>query len=131
MACHGHDRGKKSDVEDRLDMLSDPNARRNRDARMDTSAGQAVTKALEAAAPALAKPLTPQTREKEAGALRQRLIEAGFRSEGAWMMFLSIKLIAAGLLLVVTGGTAVFLQGFSMEAGIKAIIGGGVGFLRP
>ena len=122
--------GKKNDVEDRLDMLSDPNAKRDRGGKKEQSAGQAMSQAFEAAAPALAKPLTPQT-EKEAGVLKQRLVEAGFRREGTWMIFLSIKLICAGLLLVSTGGVAIFLEGFTTGAGIKAVVGGGLGFYGP
>ncbi len=121
--------GKKNGVEDRLDMLSDPNVRRVRN-KGEISAGKAMSQALEAAAPALAKPLTPQT-EKEAGVLNQRLVEAGFRKEGAWMIFLSIKLICAGFLLFTTGSVAIFLEGFSMGAGIKAVVAGGLGFYGP
>jgi tight adherence protein C len=116
-------------AEQHLDMLSDPQARRQR-SKPESSAGEAMAKALEAAAPALAKPLTPQT-EKEASKLKQRLVEAGFRTETAPMMFLSIKLLTAAILLVMTGGIAVFLEGFSSGAGIKAIIGGGLGFYGP
>ncbi|MDZ4847745.1 MAG: type II secretion system F family protein [Pirellulaceae bacterium] len=121
---------KKGGVEDRLDMLSDTNAKRERNGKREASAGQAMSKVLEAAAPALAKPLTPQT-EKEAGKLKQRLVEAGFRTEGAWMMYLSIKIVVAGLLLVATGGTAIFFEGFTTGAGIKAVVGGGLGFYGP
>ncbi len=121
---------KKGGVEERLEMLSDPNAKRDRGGRAEIGAGKAMSLAFEAAVPALAKPLTPQT-EKEAGKLKQRLVEAGFRREGAWMTFLSIKLISAGALLFVTGGTAIFLEGFTTGAGIKAVVGGGLGFYGP
>lgn len=121
---------KKGGVEQRLDMLSDTIAKRDRGGKTEVSAGKAMSMAFEAAAPALAKPLTPQT-EKEAGKLKQRLVESGFRTEGAWMMFLSIKLVTAGFLLVATGGTAIFLEGFTTGAGIKAVVGGGLGFYGP
>lgn len=121
--------GKKNGVEDRLDMLSDSNAKRDR-TKGELSAGKAMSQAFEAAAPALAKPLTPQT-EKEAGVLNQRLVEAGFRKEGAWMIFLSIKLICAGFLLFTTGGVALFFEGFTTGAGIKAVVAGGLGFYGP
>lgn len=116
-------------AEQRLDMLSDPMARKERQ-RGEMKAGEAMAKALEAAAPALAKPLTPQT-EKEAGKLKQRLMEAGFRTETAPMLFLSIKLLVAAGLLFITGGFAVFFEGIGSGALIKAIIGGGLGFYGP
>lgn len=116
-------------VEQRLDMLSDPNARRIKN-KGEMKAGEAMAKALEAAAPSLAKPLTPQT-EKEASKLKQRLMEAGFRTETAPMMFLSIKLLVAAGLLVITGGVAVFMEGLCSGAGIKAVVGGGLGFYGP
>lgn len=121
---------KKVGIEERLEMLSDRNIKRDRDGKPERSAGKTVSMAFEAAAPALAKPLTPQT-EKEAGKLKQRLVEAGFRTEAAWMMFLSIKLITAAFLLISTGGVAVFLEGFTTGAGIKAVVGGGLGFYGP
>ena len=122
--------GKKGGVEDRFDMLSDINAKRDRGGKGEVSTGKAMSNAFEAAAPALAKPLTPQT-EKEAGVLKQRLVESGFRNESAWMIFLSIKLVTAGFLLVSTGGVAIFLEGFTTSAGIKAVVGGGLGFYGP
>jgi tight adherence protein C len=121
--------GKKGVAEQRLDMLSDPYSRRAQN-KPEMRAGEAMAKALEAAAPALAKPLTPQN-AKEAGRLKQRLMEAGFRSENAVMMFLSIKLIVAVCLLVLTGGIAVVFEGLSSGAGIKAVVGGGLGFYGP
>ncbi len=116
-------------VEQRLDMLSDPNARRAK-IKNEMNAGEAMAKVLEAAAPSLAKPLTPQT-AKEASKLKQRLMEAGFRTETAPIMFLSIKLLIAAGLLVITGGVAVFVEGLSSGAGIKAVVGGGLGFYGP
>jgi tight adherence protein C len=121
---------KKADVaEQRLDMLSDPIARRNRN-KPELKTGEAMAKAFEGVAPALSKPLTPQT-EKEAGKLKQRLMEAGFRTETAPMVFLSIKLISAVVLLIGTGGIYIFIEGLSTGTGMKAIIGGGLGFYGP
>lgn len=122
---------KKAGVaEQRLDMLSNPYARKSGREKGEGTATEAVAKAFGAAAPALAKPLTPQN-EKEAGKLKQRLTEAGFRSENAVIMFLSIKLLVAGVLLVLTGGIAIFFEGLSSGAGIKAVVGGGLGFYGP
>ena len=47
----------------------------------------AMTKMLEKASPALAKPLQPKN-ELEAGKLKRKLPSAGFRSEAAGSIFL-------------------------------------------
>lgn len=121
---------KKADIaEQRLDMLSDPNARRAKN-KSEMKTGEAVARAFEGVAPALAKPLTPQT-EKEASNLKKRLMEAGFRSETAPTIYLSIKLISAVVLLVMTGGIYVFIEGLTTGTGMKAVIGGGLGFYGP
>jgi tight adherence protein C len=62
----------------------------------------------EKATPALAKPLQPKN-ENEAGKLRMRLAQAGFRSEAAPSLFLSFKfaMLIAGLFL--GGGTVLIM----------------------
>jgi tight adherence protein C len=70
-----------------------------------------MTRVLEKATPALAKPLQPSS-EKEAGRLKQRLLQAGFRREDAATVFLGMKFLClcigfclggGGLLLFGTG----------------------------
>lgn len=116
-------------AESRLDMLND--RRRNfsdgdaRGKRMDK-----VTRVLERASPSLAKHLEPKTVE-EKSKLVQRLSEAGFRSEEAPAMFLSIKVVAAIIGLVLTGGVTVFTHGFTQAIPLRAILGGGMAFFAP
>ncbi len=75
---------------------------------------EAITNALNKAAPQLSKALTPKN-EVETNKLKQRLKEAGFRSEGAFAMFLSLKLIFAVALLIIGGGIGLFLNGLLPE----------------
>ncbi len=101
--------GPKSDIaEYRLDVLSDSKARKGQKSK--GAGSNALVRAMENAAPALAKPLSPQT-EKEAGKLKQRLVEAGFRSEASFTMFLSIKLMVAAALLFITDASLSLWKG--------------------
>jgi tight adherence protein C len=117
-------------AEQRLDMLSDPRRRSTNAPKGDGFNKETLAKVLEKASPALSKPLTPKT-EEEAGKLRQRLVEAGFRSEGAAMVFLSLKVLVALVILFLTGSISVFLGGFNTGNIMKAVIGGGIGFYLP
>jgi tight adherence protein C len=121
--------GKSGRVEQRLDLLSDPVRRPTRDAR-EEKVSEALTRALEKASPTLSKALTPKT-EAEAGKLKQRLMEAGFRTEAAPAIFLSLKVIVALCFLAITGGVATLMDGISTTMLMKVLIGGGIGFYLP
>jgi len=114
-------------AERRLEEFSDPRKRRSRE---EESRADAMTRVLEKATPALAKPLQPKD-EREASKLKQRLSQAGFRGEKASTMFLGIKF--AGLILggVAGGGTALILSGFSQAGLIKVVIIAGLMFYAP
>jgi tight adherence protein C len=120
---------QKGVAEQRLDILSDSRSK-NRLGKKEKSGVEKLAKAFEDVAPALSKPLTPQN-QKDASKLNQRLIEAGFRDESAAITFLAIKAMGAIGLLFLTGGIGVFLNGFTYDAAIKAIVGGGLGFYAP
>ncbi|MFO0939128.1 MAG: type II secretion system F family protein [Pirellulales bacterium] len=91
---------------------------------------EALTKALELASPALAKPLTPKT-EAEMGKLRQTLVEAGFRTESAPMTFLAIRVVVSLLFLFLGGGFSLFMYGVGSTAVIRTFVIGAVGFFLP
>ncbi len=90
---------------DRLQEINEP--RRRSEAKHAARADDVVAKVIEKASPTLSRPLTPVS-EAERSLLKQRLDHAGFRSELAAPVFLSLKL--AGLLLgfVLCGGTLLF-----------------------
>lgn len=116
-------------AESRLDMLND----RRRGGSDGSMRGKGMNKmkgVLEKASPSLAKHLEPKTVE-EKGKLVQRLSEAGFRSEEAPAMFLSIKVVAAIIGLVMAGGVTVFTHGFTQVIPLRAILGGGIAFFAP
>ena len=107
--------GKKPRVEERLEEFRDPSLRRQREA---PGTAKTVSKVLEKATPALAKPLQPKT-EKEVSKLRQRLSHAGFRSETAPTAFLGLKFVALVIGLMFSGG-GIVLFGSNMQTLLRA-----------
>lgn len=93
--------GNRARAEERLDELRDPLARRKKDE--SRNATQAMTRVIEKASPALAKPLRPAN-EKDAGRLKQRLSQAGFRSQEASTVFLGVKFLCLCLGAILGGG---------------------------
>ncbi len=82
---------------ERLEEFKNPTRRKRKEDDDSAMKKQdAMSRMLAMASPTLAAPLQPKN-EKDAGKLKQKLNEAGFRSEAAPSMFLSIKV---GLLLV-------------------------------
>ncbi len=82
---------------------------------------EALARVLEKASPALSKPLTPKT-EAEMGKLKQRLVEAGFRSESAPAVFLSFKVLCGISFLMLSGGLLALISGINTNSFIKAAI---------
>jgi tight adherence protein C len=114
-------------TEKRLDEMRDPNLRRRKE---ETQGGNAMTRVLEAATPALAKPLQPKN-EKEASALKQRLCEAGFRSEKASTVFLGLKVCGLGLGAVAAGVFTLFQGRVDFAALMKVVASAGICFFLP
>lgn len=117
---------------ERLEEIKNPVRRRKKE---EAEAGamkkqDAMSRLLSAASPALAKPLQPKD-EKSAGALKQRLSEAGFRSEHAVTMFLGVKFACLMAGLFFSGAGVVLLGTFSQRALMVAVSVGGVMFYLP
>ena len=115
-------------AEERLDEFRDPMVRK-RDDRGGAAESDAMSQVLDSAAPALAQPLMPKD-EAEANDLKMRLSYAGFRSESAPMMFLSLKvmLLLCGLLI---GGGTLLIWGLDQSGLIRSGIIAGVLFYLP
>jgi tight adherence protein C len=94
--------GRRARAEERLDELRDPSIRRRKE-EASRKTSQAMTRVLERATPALAKPLQPAS-EKDASRLKQRLMQAGFRREDASTIFLGLKFLCLCVGFVVGGG---------------------------
>lgn len=111
--------GKKSAAEMRLDELSD---------RGKASQGglnrvsNAVSNWLDKATPKLAKPLQPRDAH-EANKLALRLSYAGFRSEKATYVFLTLKLLCVLGGAFLLGGGFLLTEGLTQPAVLKSVAG--------
>jgi len=119
--------GSSSRAEQRLDDFKDPAGRKKRE---DGRKGDNLAKMLEAASPTLASPLKPKT-EEEANKLKMKLSYAGFRSEGAPMMFQASKFLLLLIGLFLGGGGALIAYGFTQGALIRIVAIAGVAFYLP
>ena len=122
--------GGKSRTVERLDQLKNPRARRHEGDEMLLKKTDAMTKVLEKATPALAKPLQPKG-EMALGKLKTKLANAGFRTESAGSIFLGMKFVGliAGLLL---GGSLILtISGIKQNSLIATVAVAGVLFYLP
>jgi tight adherence protein C len=119
----------RGNAERRLEELKDPRMRRRGDEGAVKKA-DSMTRALEKASPALAKPLQPKN-EFEANKLRQRLAYAGFRGETASTVFLGIKFVGLLIGLFLGGGSLLLFTGFTMNGLFKAAMFAGGFFYAP
>jgi tight adherence protein C len=105
--------GRRARAEERLDEWKDPSVRRRKEEGARSTA-QTVTRVLERATPALAKPLQPAS-EKDASRLKQRLMQAGFRRQEAPTIFLGLKFLCLCIgFMLGGGGILVFGTGYHM-----------------
>ena len=120
----------KSRAVERLAELKNPGARRRKTDVSAMKKQDTMTKVLEKATPALAKPLQPKS-ETERSKLKTRLANAGFRGESAGSIFLGLKFV--GLLggLFVGAGTILGLAGISQKTLLSSIGVAGLCFYLP
>ncbi len=114
---------------ERLDELKNPHKRKI-PAGGALKKQDAMTRILEKATPALAKPLQPKS-DADVSKLKLRLANAGFRSEAAGSVFLGLKFagLVAGLFL--GGGTILGVGGVSQKTLIGAVALAGFLFYLP
>lgn len=119
----------KERAEERLDELRNPLITRRGDKAAVTKKQAAVNKMIAAAEP-LAKPLKPKT-DKETGALKSRLTQAGFRNESAFSIFLGLKF--AGLLFgaFIGGGLVLWAGKFTQQGLFNVVLCAGGFFYAP
>lgn len=120
----------KSRAELRLDELKNPGARERLEKRGSGSTADAMSKMLQKASPKLAKPLTP-TNELDAGKLKQKLTQAGFRTETAPSIFLGLKFIGLIAGFVLGGGSFLYFKGMTQESMMYSVGTAGLAFYLP
>ncbi len=114
-------------TEKRLDLLSKKRAGGD---ILDEKKGMSIAGFLEKASPTFSKALEPQN-EKDANKLKQKLSFAGYRTENAVPMFLTIKMISTMIGLCLGGGL-LFLRGnFEMMTIIQSVGMGGLFMFVP
>lgn len=115
-------------TEKRLDMLS--RKRSSGDILDPEKNGLSITGLLEKASPTFSKALEPQN-EKDANKLKQKLSYAGYRSENAVPMFLTIKMISTLFGLFLGGGLLLLRGNFETMTIIQSIGMGGLFMFVP
>jgi tight adherence protein C len=118
---------RKSRALERLEKLRDPTLR---DRERLTKEKNGMTAALEKAAPSLSQAIAPKN-EDERNQLKLRLANAGFNNPNAASLFLTIKVIALGIGVVVGGGVGMTMYGLKLNSLTALFIGAGAGFYIP
>jgi len=116
--------------ESRLDQVR--RRARGETGESDSSGGarDGINKLLEQASPKLAGAIQPKT-EKDVNKLRTLLDSAGFRSEKAPDLFLTIQVLSGIFGLVMGGIGSVFAKGFNTTAVMYALAIAGIFFFLP
>jgi tight adherence protein C len=122
--------GQSNRATERLDELRNPGARRRDEAGKGRGKGDAMSKMLEMASPALSRPLQPKT-ELEAGKLKARLAVAGFRSDSAASAFLGLKFIGLCAGFLIGGGALLITSGATQKSMMYTVFVAGVTFYIP
>ncbi|MHC4405888.1 MAG: type II secretion system F family protein [Planctomycetota bacterium] len=126
----GYLAGDKSRALERLDELKNPNARRSESDASALKKTDAMTRVLEKATPALAKPLVPKS-EAERSKLKTKLANAGFRSESAASVFLGLKFIGLLCGLFIGAGAILGFGGISQNNLVWSLAVAGFFFYLP
>ena len=121
---------RKPRAEQRLDDIREPNTRKSDLLTDSKSKSGAMSKVLEKASPALAKPLLPKTTE-EVSKTKDKLNQAGFRGENAPEMYWSLKMMGLVIGFVLGGGTVILTRGFNADSMTYSAIIAGVAFFLP
>ncbi|OHB72085.1 MAG: secretion protein [Planctomycetes bacterium RBG_13_63_9] len=122
--------GGRSRATERLDEFSSRGKRRTNPDDIALKKTDAVTRVLEKAGPALARPLQPKS-ELDLGKLRTKLANAGFRGEGAGSVFLGLKFVGLVVGLLFGGGIVVAIIGIQRNSLLWTACVGGFFFYLP
>jgi len=121
--------GKTRAVE-RLDELKDPSSRKSKNDELAMKKSDTVTRVLEKASPALAKPLQPKN-ELEMSKLKTKLANAGFRKDSAGSVFLGFKFVGLLIGLLFGGSIIVTFMGIQQNSLVSTVVVAGLMFYLP
>ncbi|MCP4779022.1 MAG: type II secretion system F family protein [Planctomycetaceae bacterium] len=111
----------KTKTESRLEQMKNRSLGKPEIVKSSGGAKEGITKLLEQASPKIAEALQPKN-EKEAGKLKQKLDEAGWRTENATQILSTLKVVSAGFGFFLGGGVALFTNGFNTYSLIYALV---------
>ncbi|MDA7929128.1 type II secretion system F family protein [Mariniblastus sp.] len=111
----------KSKTESRLEQMKNRSLGKSEIVKASGGAKEGITKLLEQASPRIAEALQPKN-EKEAGKLKQKLDEAGWRTENATQILSTLKVVSAVFGFFMGGGIALFTNGINTYSLIYALI---------
>jgi len=117
-------------AEQRLDDIREPNSRKSDLLSRDKGSMGAMSKMLSKATPALSKPLQPKSSE-EVSKTRDKLNQAGFRTEKAPEMYWAMKIVGLVLGFVIGGGAVLVTRGADIDSMTYIGIISGVAFFLP
>lgn len=112
---------RKTKTESRLERMNNQNQGKLDTVKSTTSAKEGITKLLEQASPKISEALKPKN-EKEANKLKQKLDEAGWRTENATQILSTLKVLAAGFGFFVGGGVALFTNGANLWTFVYSLV---------
>ncbi len=118
---------QKSRTLERLEELRDPTLR---DKERLGKEKHGMAAALEKAAPSLSQAMAPKS-DEERNKLKLRLWNAGFNNPNATSLFLTIKVIAMGVGVVIGGGIGVSMYGLKLNSLTAVLAGAGIGCFIP
>ena len=117
----------KTKTETRLERMKNRANGKSEITKDSGGAKEGITKLLESASPKISEALKPKS-EKEIGKLKQKLDEAGWRTDNAASMLSTLKVVAAGFGFVVGGGVTLITHGPNIWSLLYAL-GTGVLFM--
>lgn len=115
----------KTKTESRLEQMKNRSLGKSDIVKSSGGAKEGITKLLEQASPKISEALQPKN-EKEAGKLKQKLDEAGWRSENATQILSTLKVVSAGFGFFFGGGVALFTNGlntYSLTYALASLVG--------
>lgn len=121
--------GRSTRTSERLEELRNPTLRR-REQGLKGKKGDAMAKVLEKASPMLSAPLKPKS-EIETSKLKQKLSQAGFRSDGSASVFLGLKFIGLMVGLFFGGSLIVGFTGTSQTSMMYVVVVAAALFYLP
>lgn len=111
----------KTKTESRLERLKKGNLGKSDVVKASGGAKEGITKLLEQASPKISEALKPKN-EKEANKLKQKLDEAGWRTENATQILSTLKVLAAGFGFFVGGGVALLGNGANVWTIVYSLV---------